>query len=86
MATADDRTRMAHTTPRRRRLPSDEAHDRLADVLGDVRRSFFLGGASNFTNHDETNGVVVCCEHLDDIKEARADDWVSPNTYGCTLT
>src|SRR5262249_10313319 len=62
LAARDDRAGVPHAAPRRRRLPGDEADDRLAEIRRDPRGGVFLGAAADLADHDHRVGLGIVCE------------------------
>src|SRR5580704_18100615 len=60
---ADDCTSMSHPTPRRRRLPGNKPHHRLAHMLLDVSRRQLLSISANFANHHDRIRPGILVEH-----------------------
>lgn len=72
LPTANDRARVPHPPPRRRRRARDERHDRLRVFarlveLLEVRRGVFLHGAADLADEDDTLCGGVLEEHFDDV-------------------
>ena len=79
-ATADDGAGVTHATPWGCCLPRNKANNRFLDVLPDELCRRFLGGAANFTDHDDRFGVFVFVEQLQRIDEMGSDNRVAPNS------
>ena len=91
LATSNDSTRMTHATSRRGRTTCDESDNRLGvlrclvvplKILG----SLLLHGPTNFTNDNNTVGVGVLEEDLDDIDVLGAGEGVTTDSDAQGLT
>src|SRR4051812_16302039 len=83
--TRDDRASVAHTTSGRRRLASDEAHDRLLHVLLHEPCSLLLVRPTDLSHHGDGVGAGIGFECRETINEDRAVDRIAANADACRL-
>src|SRR2546426_5251339 len=72
----DDRPRMAHPLPGRRRPASDVCHDRFRDPSLDEVRGLLLRRAADLADDDDSFCLAVFLKHREGVDHARADDRV----------
>src|SRR3989449_11456319 len=70
----DDRPRMAHPLPGRRRPASDVCHDRFRDPSLDEVRGLLLRRAADLADDDDSFCIAVFLEHREAVHHAGADD------------
>ena len=68
---------MTHSLSGRRGNAGDIANHRFSHVLGDERRRFFLGRASDLPDHDDPFGFVVGLEQCQAVDETHSVDGIS---------
>ena len=85
LAAGDDGSGMAHASARWRRLPGDEAHDRLLDVRLYIGSRDFFGRASNFAYQDDGFRLRVLIEQLQRVDVGSADDGIAADADRCRL-
>src|ERR1700750_1074758 len=74
--TRDDRARMAHSPPWRRRLTRDESNDRLLHTLLHETSSLLLVRTADLSHHGHGIGAGIGLERRQAIDEVRAVDRV----------
>ncbi len=84
-AAADDRPCMPHSASRWGGQAGDKSDHRLGDLLGDEFRRFFLGGAAEFANRDDTGGSRILLESLKAVDEVGAVYRIPSNPDACRL-
>src|SRR5207245_7255654 len=73
----DDLPGVSHAAPGRRCDASDEADDRLADVLLDESRSLLFGVPADLADHDDRFRLRVLLEHRQEVDISGADDRIA---------
>ena len=70
-AAGDDRARVTHAAPGRRRLSGDEADDRLLEVRLDPRGGLFFRAPADLADHDHGLGFLVAREQFQRVDVRR---------------
>src|SRR5271170_5239856 len=82
LASGDDGSGMAHTSPGRRGLSGDETDDWLLHMFFDVGGSGLFGRASDLADQDDRLGAGVFIKQLEGVDVIGADDGVAADSDG----